>query len=301
MKADTRDDEEIDGFNARLAAEWLDKRGSKPFFLALGFYKPHMRWVAPRRYFDLYDAADIHVPPTPADDLKDVPAIAIRRRPRMIPGLTLFGREPRGLRPGSQLRRDALAAYFACMTFVDAQVGVVLDALDRNKLWDDTIVVLVGDHGFHLGDHRGLWRKDTLFEEALRTPLIIVAPGFPSPGEPSRSPVELLDIYPTLVELAGLPDPGSLDGVSLVPTLRDATRQARTAAYSYRRTRAPVLGASVTDGRHRLTQWPDGSLELYDVVEDPLGWRNLATLPEQHDTLDRLRQLLDDQALRRPR
>jgi uncharacterized sulfatase len=294
--ADTTDSEEIDGFNARLASELVPRPLEEPFFLAVGLYKPHLRWAAPRRYFDLYDAADMTFDPAPADDLADVPAIAVRRRPRKLPGTTLFGSEPRGLRPDPGLRREALAAYFACVTFVDAQVGVLLEALDRHGLWEDTVVVLVGDHGYHLGEHRGMWRKDTLFEEALRTPLIVAAPGIPRPGEPSRSLAELLDVYPTLLELTGLPDPGGLDGVSLAPALRDPSHRVRSAARSYRRVEAPRLGASVRDGRWRLTQWPDGSLELYDLVDDPGTRRNLSA--ELEDVASRLRGLLAENALR---
>ena len=199
----------------------VERQGARPFFLALGLVRPHRRWIAPARYFDLYPPESVVLTPTPDDDLADVPAIAVKTQPQPLPGLPLLGREPPGLVRDPALRRQAIAAYQACVSFADAQVGLVLDALDRNDRWKDTVVVLVGDNGFHLGEHGGLLRKDTLFEEALRVPLIVAAPGLPHPGAVVRAPVELLDVYPTIVELAGLAPASDLDGQSLVPLLEN--------------------------------------------------------------------------------
>src|SRR6185295_20338117 len=138
----------------------------------------------------------IEWPPEPADDLADIPAISIKNRPQEGPGVPLAGREPPGMIDDPKFRREAIAAYHASVSFIDAQVGVLMDTLDRLRLWDRTVVVLLGDHGFHLGEHHGLWRKDTLFEEALRTPLVIAAPQVRKPGLAAASPVELLDVYP---------------------------------------------------------------------------------------------------------
>jgi len=151
-----------------------------------------------------------------------------------------------------------------------------METLDRLSLWDSTIVVLIGDHGFHLGEHHGLWRKDTLFEEAVRTPLIIAAPQVQRPGKAASAEVELLDLYPTLVDLAGVPRVRGLDGASLVPLLADPDQRVRAGALSFRKAKAPSLGVSVRTARYRYTERPDGSEELYDESRDPGERRNLA-------------------------
>jgi iduronate 2-sulfatase len=270
----------------------IEEHRQGPFFLAAGFSKPHLKWIAPRRYFDLYPPESIRTAPEPADDLQDIPAIAIKNRPQERPGVALAGREPPGMVDDPRFRREAIAAYHACVSFVDAQVGVLMDTLDRLSLWDRTIVVLLGDHGFHLGEHHGLWRKDTLFEEALRTPLVIAAPQVQRPGVAAAAEVELLDLYPTLVELAGLPRVAGLDGASLAPLLADPAQRVRAGALSFRKAKAPPLATSVRTARHRYTQWPDGSEELYDHSSDPEEARNLARVPAAAAALAELRAIL---------
>jgi arylsulfatase A-like enzyme len=286
-KTDNRDEEEPDGRRARRAAALLAEKRDKPLFLAVGFVKPHLRWIAPRSYFDLYDPAAVVLPPEPADDAADIPELAVEFEATR-PGALLGSREPP---TGEALRRQAIAAYYATVTFVDAQLGVVLDALDRLKLWDDTVVVALGDNGFHLGEHRGLWRKDTLFEEALRVPLVVSAPGLALPGASTAAHAELLDLYPTLTELAGIPAPAGLDGRTLVPLLRDPRAEGRAAAYSYRMVSPPPCGVSLRTARHRYTQWPDGSEELFDLSTDPDGVHDVAGRPDQAETLLALRAL----------
>jgi iduronate 2-sulfatase len=285
------DAHEPDGERARRMARLIEERKGGPFFLAVGFSKPHLKWVAPKRYFDLYPPDSIRVLPQPADDLADIPAIAIKNRPQERPGVPLAGREPPGLIDDPKFRRQATAAYHASVSFVDAQVGVLMDALDRLKLWDSTVVVLLGDHGFHLGEHRGLWRKDTLFEETVRTPLIVAAPQVQQPGAAALAEVELLDLYPTIVELAGVPRVAGVDGKSLVPLLRDPSQRVRTGALSFRRAKAPLLAVSVRTARYRYTQWPDGSEEIYDHGADPGETRNLAGDPAATGPLRQLRAL----------
>ena len=219
VKAPGADLDQPDGRRARRAAALLERYRHRPFFLAVGFVRPHVRWIAPARYFGLYPPEAIAPVPFPVDDLADVPAIAVKTKPQPLPGLPLLGREPPGLVSDPAFRRQAMAAYQACVSFADAQVGVLLDALDRLDLWKDTVVVLAGDNGFHLGEHGGLLRKDTLFEEALRVPLIVAAPGLVPEGAVARGPAEVLDVYPTVVELAGLPPVAGLDGRSLAPVL----------------------------------------------------------------------------------
>ena len=262
VKAPGGDLDQPDGRRARRAAALLERYRHRPFFLAVGFVRPHVRWIAPARYFGLYPPDAIVPVPFPADDLADVPAIAVKTRPQPLPGLSLLGREPPGLVPDPAFRRQAMAAYQACVSFADAQVGVLLDALDRLDLWKDTVVVLAGDNGFHLGEHGGMLRKDTLFEEALRVPLIVAAPGLVHEGAVVRAPTEILDVYPTLVELAGLPPVPGLDGRSLAPVLARPDAPGRAAALSYRRVqpRACVLLADGDGPVHAVAGRQRGAL-----------------------------------------
>jgi iduronate 2-sulfatase len=285
------DAHEPDGERARRLAKLIEEHRDGPFFLAAGFSKPHLKWVAPKRYFDMYPPEAVRVLPEPADDLQDIPAIAIKNRPQERPGVPLAGREPPGLIDDPRFRREAIAAYHASVSFVDAQIGVLLDTLDRLRLWDSTVVVLLGDHGFHLGEHHGLWRKDTLFEETVRTPLIVAAPQVQRPGEAARAEVELLDVYPTIVELAGVPRVAGVDGSSLLPLLLDPSQRIRAGALSFRKAKAPLLGVSVRTARYRYTEWPDGSEELYDHGSDPGETRNLARDPGAAAPLAELRAL----------
>lgn len=277
-KASGGDLAQPDGQRALRAAELLGGWRRRHFFLAVGFVRPHLRWIAPARYFAFYPPAAVALTPYPPDDLADVPAIALKTRPQPLPGLPLLGREPPGLVRDPVLLRQEIAAYEACTTFVDAQVGVLLDALDRLDLWRSTIVALVGDNGFHLGEHGGFVRKDTLFEEGLHVPLIVVDPGR-GHGEAVGAPVEVSDLYPTLVELAGLPPVDGLDARSLVPLLDEPTAHGLGPALSYRRVQPPERGWSLRTRRWRYTLWPDGSEELYDVRAATGALENLAGQP----------------------
>lgn len=288
------DEHEPDGARARLAARLMEENKDRPFFLAVGFGKPHVRWVAPKKYFDLYPPESIVLPDEPKDQLAGVPAIAVKNRPQERPGVMLLGREPAGMNPDPRFRREATAAYYACVSFVDAQVGGLLDTLRRLKLWDRTVVVLLGDHGYHLGEHGGLWRKDTLFEQALRSTLVVAAPQVRDPGRTSKAPVEFLDVYPTLVDLAGLPPVPGLDGASLRPLLEDPNAGWRPAAVSFRKAKAPTFGVSVRTDRYRYTQWPDGSEELYDHRADPDEVQSLVGNPKAAEALEEMRRLRVD-------
>ncbi len=289
---DNQDAEEPDGEMARLVARMMEAPRDQPFFIAVGFYKPHRRWVAPREYFAMYPPDEVRFEEAPPDDTADIPAIAIKSRVQEEPGAWLMGQEPPALVVDHEFRRKATAAYYACVSFADAQVGVLMEALDRSQLWKDTIVVLTSDHGYHLGEHRGLWRKDTLFEEALRVPLIVVAPGLVRPGEAAAEPVALLDVYPTLVGLAGLSPVPGLDGTSLLPLLERPDAELGWGALSYRRTRPSHLGRSLRAERYRYTLWPDGSEELFDLDLDPEGLRNVASAPGYARVKGRMRASL---------
>ena len=201
------DADHTDGIGAAEAVRLLErfKRNSQPFFLAVGFYRPHTPYVAPKQYFDMYPADRIDLPSLSEADRSRTPAAAYRSALNEQDAAT------------DRQRKEAIQAYRASTTFMDAQVGQVLDALDRLGLASNTIVVFTSDHGYHLGDH-GLWQKQSLFERSARVPLIIAGPAVTARGKVARGLVELVDLYPTLAALAGL-TPAALDGVSLAPML----------------------------------------------------------------------------------
>ena len=280
IRTDRGDADEPDGHTARRAARVIEESRDKPFFVAVGFVRPHGPWMAPRRYFDLYPPASVKLPPQVATDLDDVPRVALKR-----------GAEP--TIPRSK-RQEALGAYYACVSFVDAQVGVLVDTLDRLALWDRTVVVFVSDNGIQRGEH-GLWRKNVLFEESARVPLIVAAPQVVRPGMPSASLVELVDVYPTVADLAGVPAPAPLDGASLRPLLADPLARVKEAAFTVS-SRGLRLGRSVRTARYRYTWWRPDADELYDHDTDPAEMRNLARDPRQRDTVARLRRLIEEAA-----
>jgi uncharacterized sulfatase len=296
------DADEPDGRTARRVVRLIEEQQGRPFFIAAGFNKPHIPWVAPLRYFAANPAEKVAWPAEPGEDWRGVPEMAVARRPPPRAGLFLSARpDPRD----DDLRRHAIAAYDACVSFVDAQVGLILDALDRLKLRERTIVVVLGDHGYHLGDHGGLWRKNTLYEASLRVPFILAAPGLKQPGAAASGLVESVDLYPTLVELAGLPAPPGLEGTSLRPLLEDPQRALKKAAFSVAPRLPPELGRSVRTARWRYTLWPDGGGELYDLAPSPwarlralvggaeLPSVNLAGEAGQADTVVEMRRLFD--------
>ena len=272
-----RDEEEPDGRAARRAAELLAVRHDQPFFVAVGFLKPHDPWVVPEAYFEMYPPDEVALPP-------EAPGAAPILGPRRGVSLDL----PR------DKRREAIAAYHASVTFMDAQLGVILDAMDREKRWADTVVVLLGDNGFHAGEH-GLIGKMTLFEESARVPLVIAAPGLKKPGTPTARLAELLDVYPTLLELARLPPVEGIQGTSLAPLLGDPQRAVKAAARTMRKVGATwreQLARSVRSERWRYTEWPDGMIELYDHDRDPDELRNLAGDPAAAAALAEMRAKL---------
>lgn len=285
-RTDNADEAEPDGRTARRIAQLIEQHRSGSFFIAAGFHKPHLPWVAPKKYFDLYKPEMITLPNTPADDLDDIPPIALTHQEAEKKMTNLD-------------RKMAICAYHAATSFMDAQVGVLLDTLDRLKLWENTVVLLFGDHGWHLNEHLGLWRKSTVFEEAARAPLIVAAPG-KKRGEASPRLVEFVDIYPSLVELAGLPRKEGLDGASFSPLLDDPQRPWKKAAYTVVKHRQTV-GRSVRTDRYRYTEWggPDVA-EFYDHELDPKEYRNLAKDSRHAAAMREVKKLLDNPALAGP-
>ncbi len=283
MIADGGDNEQTDAHVADEAIRLLERSHDRPFFLGIGFYRPHVPCVAPKKWFDLYPLDKVTLPEEPADDRKHHPEAAYTVTP---PNYGL---------PAEKLR-NFLRSYYAAVSYGDAQVGRLLDALDRLKLADNTIVVLWGDHGWHLGEH-GLWQKMSLFEESARVPLVIVAPGQKTRGQACGRPAELLDLYPTLADMCGLPVPSGLQGTSLRRQLNDPTAPGKKAAYTQvlrGSGKDRFAGRSLRTERWRYTEWDGGQrgTELYDHDNDPHEFRNLAADPAHADTVKELKELL---------
>jgi iduronate 2-sulfatase len=277
----------FDNVSASLAITELRALAKKPepFFLALGIFKPHTPYKVPKRYWDMYRR-------------EDIPAIETPARPRNAPEIAFHANheilgEPTAHRTlDEEAKREIRHGYYAAMSFADAQFGRVLDALDELKLRDNTIVVIIGDNGFHLGEH-DVWGKMTLFGWDARVPLIISAPSIGKGGAKTSAISELIDIFPTLTDLSGLPSPGQLDGTSLVPVLKDSSASVKTAALTQHPRPAlywgggpqalpQVMGYALKTDRWSYHEWRDFKTgrvvgqELYDEQTDPLETVNLA-------------------------
>jgi len=271
-------------------AEWVlercARRKDRPFFLAVGFFRPHTPYVSPKPYFERYPEREMPVVRGVKEDQADLPAAALASYKRAQDKLT------------DELRRQCVQAYYASITFMDAQVGRVLDALERLGLKENTIVVFTSDHGYHLGEH-GLWQKMSLFEESARVPLIIAAPGTSARGAVAKAPVGLIDLYPTLAELCGVKTPENLQGQSLVPMLNDPNAPGRgwTLSQVTRGGRKPetrFFGYTLRTPRWRYTEWAQGEQgrELYDHEADPRELTNLADDPVHAGTVAQLSRQL---------
>ncbi|HEY1787980.1 MAG TPA: sulfatase-like hydrolase/transferase, partial [Verrucomicrobiae bacterium] len=295
-KLNISDVETPDGVVARLGADILDKYRpmDKPLFLAVGFRRPHDPYAAPQKYFDLYPVDQITLPEEPDLSQQHIPRAALTY-------------DPAKLEIPPQKRREGIAAKYASISFTDAQLGLLLDVMDRNNLWDNTVVVLTADHGYHLGEHGGMWHKISNFDESARVPLIIAAPGMKANARCSRV-VESVDLYPTLAQLAGLSLPAGLQGTSLVPLLqnplqawdRPAFTQIQRPSTYLGQHDGKYMGRSIRTEQWRYTEWDEGKkgVQLYDLAKDPKEYVNLAEDPKYAtaytDTLNRLKTQLHD-------
>ncbi|MEL6108483.1 MAG: sulfatase-like hydrolase/transferase, partial [Planctomycetota bacterium] len=274
------------GKNARQVAQWLTEEtfGDKPFFIACGLQKPHVPFLAPDKYFDLYPTDEILYRADRTNLWDSIPRSAISKRYESF-GFKL-GKED------DALRREYMQAYHACISFIDAQLGLVLDALDKSGHAEDTIVLFTSDHGYHLGDHF-LWGKVTLFDIGAKVPFVVRAPGLAKAGATSDAMVELVDIFPTLADLTGLGAPEHLQGVSLRPLLGHPERLGKKKyAYSVV-TRGTKMGHAVRNQRWRYGKWPDGE-ELYNLTLDPQEKNNLAAREHVAERLVDFREVLAD-------
>jgi arylsulfatase A-like enzyme len=311
--ADVPDDAYDDGALAAAGVRHIKELagGDKPFFLAVGFRKPHLPFCAPKRYWRLYERNALDIP-------------SIGRLPDGAPGFHF--QDSQELRDGytgipagplpADLRRQLIHGYHACVSFVDAQVGRLVDALAEAGVADSTVVVLWGDHGWHLGDH-GMWCKHTNYEQATRVPLIIRAPGQKRAGGRASAPVEFIDVFPTLCDLAHLRAPPGLEGRSLATALDDPTVTTKPVAVSQYPRQLPAgeaMGYAFRTERYRFIQWlpfnpqaPDSSgdqqplaIELYDYDRDPAESRNLADDPGYGTVVAEMARLADDYWSARP-
>ena len=293
---DVPDDELVDGQTAAHAIETMRTLRDRPFFLAVGFLKPHLPFVAPKKYWELYPPEQIQFTASTAP--KDAPACALHDWSELRANLDI----PKTGPLSDAQARHLVRGYAAATSYTDAQVGRVLDELDRLGLRENTIVVFLGDHGWHLGEH-GMWCKHSNFEVATRAPLIIAAPGMPSAGQHTRALVEFVDIYPTLAHLCGLPVPAHAEGASFAPLLSNPELPWKQAAFSQYRRPAPgknaFVGRSIRTDRWRYTEWTDAKgepagLELYDEKNDPAEDTNLATQPAGQAAIKDLAKQLHD-------
>jgi uncharacterized sulfatase len=285
-KAMGNDDEHTDYRGATETIELLGTVKDKPFFLCCGFYRPHTPYVAPKTYYDMYPTSKIELPKVPAGHREAGPAPAFASAKKEQETMT------------DDQRREVIQAYCAATTFMDAQVGRVIEALEKLKLADKTIVVFVSDHGYHLGEH-GLWQKQSIFENSARVPIIIYDPRAKGNGKPCGRTVELVDLHATLADLCGLTAPKT-DGTSLRPLLdnpgaawdQPAITQVRRGGG--KKKGAGVMGYSVRTEKYRYTEWGGGKqgVQLFDYAKDPGELKNLADDPAYADTVKKLKALL---------
>ena len=282
-----------DGLIANEAVKRLRTAGEnpdQPFFMAVGFMKPHLPFCAPKKYWDLYNPADFRLA-----ERREIPEGAPRYAAQFGGELRAYKNIPKTGPLPDALQRELIHGYHAAISYTDAQIGRVLTALEEAGLSKNTIIILWGDHGWHLGDH-GMWCKHTNYEQATRIPLIVVAPDINAAGTQTNALVETVDIYPTLCELAGLPVPQKLDGTSFVPVLRNPASHTKDAViHVYPRN--PRMGRAIRTARYRLVEWKQpgappecAELELYDYKSDSLETKNLAA--SQPDVVAVLKKVL---------
>ena len=294
LQADGNDEEQTDGIGATETIGFLDEfsKSGENFFLAFGLYRPHVPFVAPKKYFDLYDINDFKVPQSTDDYLNTIPkpaAISVRRKKEQV-----------DLDP--DLAKEIKHAYYATTSFVDAQIGRVLDKLKETGLDKNTIVVFTSDHGYHLGEH-GHWQKQTLFEDGTRVPLIIAGPGIKNNKEIINNPVELVDLYPTIMDLVQMQTPKFVSGKSIVPLLENSENIVRENALTELQVNTGngiAQGYSIKTKRYRLSQWEHKGVkayELYDHYTDTSELNNIANHIDYLEVKDSLIKILNDRVV----
>ena len=294
LEADGNDEEQTDGIGAMETMEFLDEfaESGENFFLAFGLYRPHVPFVAPKKYFDLYDLSDFEIPESSDAYLETIPkpaAISVRSKKEQV-------------YLDKELSKTIKRAYYATTSFMDAQIGRVLDKLKATGLDKNTIIIFTSDHGYHLGEH-GHWQKQTLFNDATRVPLIIAGPGILKDKKIENAPVELVDLYPTLMDLVEMKTPTFVEGKSLTPMLKNINRSVRQSALSELQvnTKSGIAqGYSIKTNRYRLSRWKHQgtySYELYDHETDKKELNNLANHIDYIQVKDSLIKILSDRII----
>ena len=291
---DVDDSEMIDGRICEEGVQLIKQLAGKdkPFFIAVGFKKPHLPFIAPKKYWDMYSDKDIELAPFQKMPKNADPSHNFHNSGELrgYDGVPKAGPIP------PELQKKLIHGYYACATYIDAQIGKLIAALKDAGVEDNTIICIWGDHGWHLGDH-GIWGKHTTLEQAARAPLIIVAPSIEG-GKKTMSPTEFIDIYPTLCELAGIPKPDHLNGTSLVPVMKDPEVMVKPGAITNFQRRG--FGYSFRTKRYRYIEWFNPSTkeiisrELYDYEKDPLETRDLSKNPEYTAVIEKLSKELRD-------
>jgi len=292
LQVDGSDDDQTDGIGAAETIKLLEANANKdrPFFIACGFYRPHTPYVATKKFFDLY-------PLEKCEPVKIDP-----NRKDGVPAAAFGSAKAEQDKLDDKLRREAMQAYMASMSLMDAQVGKLLDALERLKLAENTIIVFHSDHGYHLGEH-GLWQKMSIWEESARVPMIVYDPRAKGNGKACKRTVELIDLHPTLAALCDLPAPPMFDGASLKPLLEDPTAEWNRPAFTQVMRGNPnpkgagkgkFMGRSIRTERYRYIEWDEGrqGAQLYDHEQDPHELKNLAEDPSAKEVVANLRKRL---------
>jgi len=276
---DTEDDKMIDGYDSKWAVDKLkSEKFEKPFFMAVGIFRPHIDWFVPRKYFNKFDPEKIALANVKENDLDDVPEYGKE--------LAICTGDAATLKRCNQ-EHQATAAYLACVNFADAMIGRMLDALEKSKYAENTIVVLCGDNGWHHGEKEH-WRKFTLWQKGTRVPFIVKVPASSNQGQKCNQPVSLLDIYPTLVDLCKLPENNENEGKSIAPLLKNPNDDwDRPVLTTYGRG-----NNSIKDEKYNYIQYYDGTEELYNREKDPNEWDNLAQNPKYSDVIARLKKYI---------
>ncbi len=281
------EDEMNDTLMVNHAIEQLEKKHDKPFFLACGLFNPHMPWYVPRKYFDMFDLDEVTIPELKEGDLDDIPELGrqlTERKGKFVDAVIEHG-----------LHKQAVQGYLATTAYADAQIGRVLDALENSPYRDNTIVVFLTDHGFHLGEKHH-WQKATLWEEATHCLLMFRVPGVTPDGAVSQRFVSLLDVYPTLAELCGVKPPDYLDGRSLVPLLRDPDAQWQSTAITGLTSKRGPWSAyiSIRNEMGRYIRYKNGQEEFYDTSKDPHEWTNVIDKAEYAPVIKKMRAAVPD-------
>jgi uncharacterized sulfatase len=284
---DGPDSNEPDYKLAQFGIDFLRQRPKdEPFFLSVGFFRPHGPYQAPRKYFDLYDL-DEFVPPFVPENSN------FEHELTFVNMYSPHNEWKKGMEEGmtEKSKREFMQAYYACVSFIDAQFGRLLEEIDSQNLWKDTAIVFVSDHGHHLGEN-DWWNKNTLFDASARVPLIVYDPDIAKRGEETDGFVELVDMYPSFAQMCKLEAPDNLEGISFVPLLRDPEKKWKKCAYT--QVRHKYIGRSVRTQRWRYTKWDNGIEELYDHLSDPGEYRNLIDVQHLHKIAAEMRELLSN-------